>query len=268
MKKLAIISLLLLVGLNGFGQEDSLKIIDDAVFDIDSNKSLILKEYDATEVYGHSHSFDGGGVIQTYSDANSIVKIYEQIGLSYGSVTTIIYFSNGTPIKIIDSEGNFALKEDGKGLDYTKLNEVFKAEIYIFDWEKDSNKTIITGKRNQSEGTCGIFEYEGLIDKAKDLTKCSALDLLLLKNEKMSTQLFNKIDSVRSFQYPNNDQEVNISVDLTKEYLKKFLDDIDKDILSKTGRDEKEYHFNVAPKGFSDPKICMDKISVEFSSTD
>jgi hypothetical protein len=169
MKNLIIIIVLLLLGLNGFGQEDSLQIIDDAVLEIDSNKSLILKEFDAIEVYGHA--FDGGGVIQIYSDSNSIVKVYEQIGLSYGRVTTIIYFSKGIPIKIIDSEENFAMNEDGTGLDYTKLTTVFKAEIYIFDWENAISKSVLTGKRNLSEGTCGIFEYEGLIDKAKDLLK-------------------------------------------------------------------------------------------------
>lgn len=106
------------------------------------------------------------------------------------------------------------------------------------------------------------------LTKIEEKWDCSANDFLSLKNEKVSNQLFFKLDSIRSYQYPNNDQEVNISVDLTKEYLNKFLADIDKDILSKTGRYENEYHFNIAPKGYTDPKKCMDKISVEFSSTD
>ena len=61
--------------------------------------------------------------------------------------------------------------EKDTGLIYTELKTVFSANIYIFDWENAMSESVLKGKRNQSEGTCGIFEYEGLIDKAKNLLK-------------------------------------------------------------------------------------------------
>jgi hypothetical protein len=203
MRNLLIIIVLLLLGLNGFGQkshidtleikkvemlkrptpqsggtkddipvfeqQDFVNLIDNIVYDINNNKSLIVKEFDSIEAYGQT--FDGNGTIKVYIDSIHISKIVEQIGLSYGRITTTIYFSDNEPIKIIDTEDNFAINDNGTSLNYSELNTVFNTDIYIFDWEADNNKVIIEGKRNLSEGTCGIYEYEGLIDKTKDLLK-------------------------------------------------------------------------------------------------
>lgn len=95
--------------------------------------------------------------------------------------------------------------------------------------------------------------------------KCSALDFLNLKDEKLQSDFFKQLDSIRKAQYPNNNEQENeIMVDITPALLKFFLKDIDKAILSKNASFEKEYHFNIAPKGYTDPKKCKDKISVEF----
>lgn len=170
MKTLATI-LILLVGqiTVSLGQSVSLENIDFEADKINANKNLTIKEFDASEVYGQT--FDGGGLIRIHFDKDHIKKIGQEIGLSFGRVRTTIYFSQGKPIKIIDAEDNFELKPDQSTIDYTKLQEVFKATIYIFDWETDLNKTMIEGKRNLSEGTCSIFEYEGTIDIAKKLLK-------------------------------------------------------------------------------------------------
>jgi hypothetical protein len=169
MKKLITIFLILAGGaIIALGQTDSLKTIDNEVERINSNPNLTIEEYDANEVYGRV--FDGGGLIKIYLDDNSdIKKIEEEIGLSFGRVGTTIYFSKGKPIKIIDSEENFKLKSDQTSVDYSHLDRVFEATIYIFDWDLDRNQTMIKGKRILSEGTCGIFEYEKTIDTAKKL---------------------------------------------------------------------------------------------------
>ncbi|MGD1958104.1 MAG: hypothetical protein ACFB2Y_04590 [Fulvivirga sp.] len=99
------------------------------------------------------------------------MKIEEEIGLSFGRLTTIIYFENGEPIKIIDREENYKWREDQSGWDYTELNQVFQAHIYIFDWEMDNNQTVKKGERNLSEGTCAIFEYEPLIELGRELVQ-------------------------------------------------------------------------------------------------
>src|SRR5688572_23032682 len=83
-----------------FGQPDSLKAIDAEVNRIDSNPNLTIKEFDANEAHGRV--FDGGGFIKIYLVNNEIKKIEENLGLSFGRIGTIIYFSDGQPIKIVD----------------------------------------------------------------------------------------------------------------------------------------------------------------------
>jgi hypothetical protein len=98
------------------------------------------------------------------------------------------------------------------------------------------------------------------------LSKCSGTisDFLKLDQQDLQTDLFVKIDSIRNVQYPDNDQETTIMVDLTVEYLTRFLNRIDVDSLTKNQQFEKEYHFNIAPKGYTDPVYCKDKIAVSF----
>lgn len=165
------ITLIIIVGLltNVLGQADSLSIIKQKVENIDNSESLQVETFDAVEVYGNN--FDGDGVIKIYSDDTGIRKIFDEVGLSFGRITTVVYLEKGTPIMIIDKEENFPVKVDQSGLDYTQLKKVFEAKIYIFDWNNDLSKTVFEGERNLSEGTCSTFEYEGVIETALDLLK-------------------------------------------------------------------------------------------------
>ncbi len=104
-----------------------------------------------------------------YLDKKGLQKIGQEIGVSFERLTTVLYFENGHPIKLIDREENFKWLEDQAGWDYSELNKVFQADIYIFDWEMDNNKTIKEGKRNLSEGSCAVFEYEQLIELGQEL---------------------------------------------------------------------------------------------------
>ena len=94
--------------------------------------------------------------------------------------------------------------------------------------------------------------------------KCQALDLMKLQNKKIQDDFFKQLDSIRKVQYPDNDQETEIMIDIDRKLLTQFLKDIDQPALTKNKSFEKEYHFNIAPKEYSDPKKCKDKISVEF----
>lgn len=89
-------------------------------------------------------------------------------------------------------------------------------------------------------------------------------DFLTLKNKEIQSTFFYKLDSTRKVQYPENDQEISMMVDLTPEYLNKFIADINLDTLLVNKRFGKEYHFNISPNGYSDPKRCKDKIEVIF----
>ena len=168
MKKSLFISLLLLIQVfTANGQSDSIELIQRTVNKIESDTNLTIKEFDATEVY--KQAFDGGGIIKLYVDKSGLRKIEQEIGVSFGRLTTVVYFDNKQPIKLIDREENFKWCEDQTGWDYSELNQVFQADIYIFDWEIDSNKTFKEGKRNLSEGSCAVFEYEPLIELGKEL---------------------------------------------------------------------------------------------------
>ena len=90
------------------------------------------------------------------------------------------------------------------------------------------------------------------------------VDFLKLKDNELQTDFFAKLDSLRKVQFPNNDQETSIMVEITPEYLNKFLSDIDQDSLIINKRFDKEYNFNIAPKDYTDPEICKDKIAMNF----
>lgn len=95
---------------------------------------------------------------------------------------------------------------------------------------------------------------------------CSSLDFIKLKEKDLQVSFWNNLDSIKKIQYPNNSQEVDIMFDLTPQYLDNFIANINKDILEKNNHFEKEYFFNIAPKGYSDSTICIDKISITFDA--
>lgn len=103
-------------------------------------------------------------------------------------------------------------------------------------------------------------------DQPIDTTTCekTALDFLRLANKNIQTDFFHQLDSIRKVQYPENDQDTAIFVDLTPKLLNKFLRDLNKDVFSKTGNFEKDYNFNIAPPKYTDSKECKDNISITF----
>jgi len=114
-------------------------------------------------------------------------------------------------------------------------------------------------------------EYEKSIEKDSEqiaATNCMGKteDFLNLRDKELQVDFFSKLDSIRKVQYPHNDQETSIMVDLTPEYLIEFLDDINLDSLTANKQYEKEYHFNIAPKDYTDPEICKDKIAMSFDA--
>lgn len=155
--------ILTLIGFVTFGQENKLDRINNEVKSIDSDSTLTETEFDWVKLTGIAT--DGGGILKVWRNKDQICKVVEEIGLSYGRVRTVIYLESGTPIKIIETEENFENK-NGK-INYNELNEVFRANIYIFNWENDDGKIERIGKRVLSEGSCSTFDYEPIIERAK-----------------------------------------------------------------------------------------------------
>lgn len=164
--KNAFVIILTLIGFITFGQEKTLDRIDMEVKLIESDSTLKKTEFDWVEVSGIAT--DGGWVIDVWRNENQIIKIAEEIGLSYGRVTTTVYLQNEIPIKIVEVEENFGYKNDE--LNYEELNEVYQEIIYVFDWKNDSSEIKRFGKRNMRDQSCSMYELaESVIDRAKKL---------------------------------------------------------------------------------------------------
>lgn len=96
------------------------------------------------------------------------------------------------------------------------------------------------------------------------LTQTKASDILYLKNPTIQKSFFRQLDSMLKIQYPKNDQEKDIFVDLTPKMLDQFLSDLDTNLLIKNGAFDKSYHFNIAPPMYKDTKTCSDQITLEY----
>ncbi|WNJ20335.1 hypothetical protein [Pontibacter sp. G13] len=134
------------------------------------------------------------------------------------------------------------------------------------------SETIETESQSLTDSIIEVEETQTSNNEIEQIetSKCSGAisDFLKLNQQDLQTDLFVKIDSIRKVQYPENDQETSIMVDLTAEYLTQFLNDIDVDSLAKNQQFEKKYHFNIAPEGFTNPTDCKDKIAVSFDDKD
>ncbi|MDC8003921.1 hypothetical protein POV27_07645 [Aureisphaera galaxeae] len=165
MKQLLVI-ISFFIGCVIFGQENKTDSIDHKVRSIESNVALTESKFDWVELTGIAT--DGGGILKVWKEEDQMYKIYEEIGLSYGRIATTIYLDNGIPIKIIETEENF--ERTSNGLNYKVLDEVFKAVIYVVDWDNDESKVEKEGERVMSEGNCSTFEYEPIVERAKKAT--------------------------------------------------------------------------------------------------
>jgi len=162
----AILLIFTTFGLLAFGQEYNIDQIENEVKVIETDSALKKTEFDLEE-FGIFR--DGGGILKVWHDGKQICKIIQEIGLSYGQIHITIYLFNGIPVKIIEVEENFELTSDG--LNYEKLNEVYRQITYVFDWYNDNAYSIRTGKRNMSEASCSMYELaESMIEMAKKAT--------------------------------------------------------------------------------------------------
>jgi len=96
-------------------------------------------------------------------------------------------------------------------------------------------------------------------------TTCSAITFLNLKNSEVQNSFFQELDSAPRHQYTEIIQDTNIMVDITPKYLLLFLDAIDEKSLKEANYFSQDYHFNIAPPQYSDPKKCTDRIAITYN---
>lgn len=103
--------------------------------------------------------------LSAYVEDETIYKIKEQITTQNAIITSILHLENDIPVKITTTEENFTV-ENGE-LNFDKGKEVFKMEIFVFDWENDEAEVKRTGNPVLSDGACSMYEYETTINNVK-----------------------------------------------------------------------------------------------------
>ena len=147
-----------------FGQEISIEQIDRKVKSIESDITLSPTKFEFIILPGITTG--SKEICKIWHKKRKIYKIVQELEYINYISRTSIYFENEVPIKVIEIEENFKQVKDG--LDDSNSIEVFKAIIYVFDWDNDKSKIIKKGKRIFTEGSCATFDYEPLIDNTKN----------------------------------------------------------------------------------------------------
>jgi hypothetical protein len=156
-----ILSVFLLASVAKF---DPVKSIDKHITQVNADKSLKVKKFDAAKVY--NRFFDRGGEIALYLDGNKLVRISETINLSWGKTTTNMYLKHNDAVAVIESEEDFVIGKDNT-MDLAKMKKVFETKIYLDHWATINTQT--TGKRVNSEAPADVTDYRELQEKAAEL---------------------------------------------------------------------------------------------------
>ena len=129
--------------------------------------------------------------------------------------------------------------------------------LLLFFWMMVFTACNFTTNENRVEQK---LEKTMLINEAEE-TECEHEDVLKLKEYKTLKSFYQsvhrwygKMQTVPSEAFPN----------LNQKNLVEFFDDIDINVFRIENAFSKEYHFNKAPKEYTDSEECMDKLSITF----
>lgn len=114
--------------------------------------------------------------------------------------------------------------------------------------------------------TCmGATAFSGRGPTAPASAACDAADLKRLREPALFRSFFQCVDSMRRVDYPNDDQDTTIAVDLSPSMLEELLRQADFEEFQRTGECGVGFQFNIAPKGHRDPPACRDSVWVHFA---
>lgn len=115
-----------------FAQGERVGWIEQQVQEIDSDHTLVVDTIDATTIY--DVDFDGGGVVYYGYRRKELVKIHQELGLSWGRSTKEYYFLNDTIMLLREREELFPWNADSTGYDHTGLFTNYEAKHYLWTW--------------------------------------------------------------------------------------------------------------------------------------
>lgn len=78
---------------------------------------------------------DGGGELKGYFRGDTLNKVYQRIGLSYGVQTTEYYFWDGQLIFVFKFEDAFGFDAELGVIDYDQVERTFEGRYYFAQWQ-------------------------------------------------------------------------------------------------------------------------------------
>jgi len=127
------------------------------------NSDATLKKITLEDEEFLEHATDGGGELTGYFRNNSLVKIVEWIGLSYGNRTREFYLKNNDLFFVFEKFEAFI--QTDSGLDHSKVKTIFTGRYYFNNGKLISEK--ITGENKLADKTSA----QDLLDQTKDYSK-------------------------------------------------------------------------------------------------
>jgi hypothetical protein len=141
--------------------------------EINSSPNLKKVELNAEEFLEHSP--DGGASLIGYFKGDTLVKITEWIGLSFGNKQFEYYFNSQSLAFVYVEEKHFKYSDSLRALDYSKLEKVYEGRFYF-----DKEKLI-------SHEAKGIGKWENKDELGQSLIDTADKYLQLLKNKRKLT---------------------------------------------------------------------------------
>lgn len=151
-KNKVILLFLFVFSLNVYGQtkQDIIKTTRKQFQEIDTDTTLKKISLDSEEFLDHVP--DGGGELVGFFRGDSIVKIVEWIGLSYGNKITEYYYKNNKLFFVFEKFDSF-VEKNGE-LDHEKVNTSFEGRYYFNDEKLIEKK--ISGKKPLEDNSTDI----------------------------------------------------------------------------------------------------------------
>jgi hypothetical protein len=150
----------------GQTKEDLVKNIRQSFQKINNDTTLTIVKLQNEDIPGETT--DGGEQLTGFFNGDSICKINDWIGLSFGVKQYEYYFTNGQLIFVYETEKGFHANDSLGSIDQTKLDLIFEGRYYL-----DKDKLIdrkIKGQKRFEEGSSAVF-VQGLISQSKLLSK-------------------------------------------------------------------------------------------------
>ena len=148
-------------------KQELIKAIREEFQKINSDKKLKLQVLDGEEFLDNVP--DAGAELKGYSRNDSIIKIVEWGGLSYGNRTREFYFKNQKLIFVYETFDAFVFDEKSEEMDHSKTKKVFEGRYYFNNdkmiEEKLSGKKPIDEKSSPSELLAAAKEDVKILSK-------------------------------------------------------------------------------------------------------